>query len=141
MFSGLGVAASVSLFVALELVPTSSGLLAGLREASTVSMLRVHAVIYGTVEAIIAVKPGAYANKPTTIEVLGTVVARGTATVWRIVVIDVRALRLLTDADADLSLCCGNRYDHCDGCNCRQRQNPLSIQNNTSLGQMPSSEV
>jgi hypothetical protein len=141
VFSWLSVTAPVALFVALEFVATSSSLLTGLRKATSVSMLRVQTVIHRSVELVIAMEPRTYANKPTTIEVLRTVVARGTAAVWRIVVIPIRALRLWANADADLGLCCGNRYDHCEGCNYRQRQNPVSIHNYTSLAQMPSSEV
>jgi ribosomal protein L18E len=96
------VALRVAGFVCLEVIER---LRAPLRHWTCISVTRVVAVVYVTVEASVAVVPGAGSDEDSSGEPVGAVVAVGSTGVWSVVKVPVWAYWGGSDADGDLSGC------------------------------------
>jgi hypothetical protein len=92
-----------------------------LRCRSLVAMLRIKVVVHVAVKALRRVRPVAGTDKVTAVEPLGAIVAIGSAVIWRIVVVAIRAAWLRSEVDANgnlrVGLGCGNRKSK----QCRRR--------------------
>jgi hypothetical protein len=72
------------------------------RQRSTVTVMRIIAVVDVAVESVRAVKPGACSNKHPAGKPIGPIVAVGGAVIWRIVEVPVRAHRRHSNVDGNL---------------------------------------
>jgi hypothetical protein len=80
-------------------------LLAALRHRSGIPVMRVVAVVYVAIEAVMTVKPRAGADEYPATEPIRPVISVGGAVIRSVVVIAVRTSGLNTDVDTDLSIC------------------------------------
>jgi hypothetical protein len=96
------VAASITHLVPVEVI---EGPLSRLRMWTTVAVLWIEPVINVAAEVVGAVEPRAGSDEHAAREPLGTVVPIWGAVVWGRVVVAIRASRLCSDIDGDLSGC------------------------------------
>jgi hypothetical protein len=101
-------------FVTVEVV---EWLGTALRHWACVSVTRIVAVIYVTVEATVAVVPGTGTDEDSAGEPVGAIVAVRGAGVWGVIKVSVGAYGRGSDADGDLSGCYGDtaHESNCEG--------------------------
>jgi len=102
MASAFSVAASITHLVSAEVI---KGLFSTLRMWTTVAVMWIEPVINVAAEVMGAVEPRAGSDEPAAVKPLGTVVPIWGAVVWGGVVVAIRASRLCSDIDGDLSRC------------------------------------
>jgi hypothetical protein len=107
------VAASIAHFISPEVGDPSwalcrRGSFAAIWQTTSVAALRIETVVYVTVKIVTAVKPWTCTNENTSCKPFRAVVAVGSAGIWRVVVVTIRAIRSDADADDDLSFCFAN---------------------------------
>jgi hypothetical protein len=107
---GVSLRVSFTLLVAVEVfdvtVPSFAGLIASVRILAVVAVLRVIVGVNAAGEVLGTMEPWARSDEGTTREPFRTVVAIGCTTVWRSVVVAVRARRGYADANGYLCFCC-----------------------------------
>src|ERR1700684_4076369 len=99
------VASPIPRLVSLEVV---EALRPALRHRSSVTVMRIKAVVDMAEKAATAVKPGARSKKHTPNKPLGTRVAVRSTVIWGIVEVPVRTHRSRSDVNADANL--GSRH-------------------------------
>ncbi len=95
------VASSIPRLVSLEVV---EALRPTLRHRSSVTVMRIKAVVDMAVKAVRAVKPGAGSKKHPAYKPVGPIVAVGSTVIWGIVEVPVRAHGSRSDVYADGNL-------------------------------------
>src|SRR5258708_5793379 len=100
MASAACVAAPITHLVSVEVI---EGLVSTLRMWTSVAVMWIEAVINVAVEVVGAVEPRPGSDEHAAAEPLGPVVPVGGTVVWGEIVVAVRASRLCSDIDGDLS--------------------------------------
>jgi hypothetical protein len=95
------VASPIPRLVCLEVV---KALRPALRQRSSVTVMRIKAVVDMAVKAVMAVKPGASSNKHPASKPIGSVVAVRNTVIWRIVEVPIRTHGSRPDVYADGNL-------------------------------------
>lgn len=107
-----GVASSIAGFVGVEM---GEGPIATLGDGSSITVVRIPAVIDVAVEPTRTVEPGSGSNEKTAREPVGAIVAVWCAVVGSVIEVSVRADGRRSDIDGNLGGCCGHAAHQCDG--------------------------
>jgi hypothetical protein len=102
-------------------VPPGIGLIATIRQWSSITAVYIKTVIHMAAEVVGAVKPRANAEEDTTVKPFRAVIAVGSTSIRSGVVIAVRAYRFGSDVDANVSFGRGGDC-HCARCNSGKRE-------------------
>jgi hypothetical protein len=89
-------------------------------------------VIYVALEVFGAVIPRASANEHTIRKPFRAVVAVGSTTIRRVVIVTIRAFRWDSNVDADLSLCSGSCHREADSSHSKDRKKFESVHESSS---------
>ena len=102
-------AAAIAHLIASEMVnvietPCRISVITKMRQLPSISVSNIETIVYMAVEVGRAVKPRAGTDEETAAEPFRAVVPVGSAGVWSVVIIAVRAYGWRSDVDVDLSL-------------------------------------